>query len=632
MGIVTAEAPDAGLGLVAERFSGVLADQCTAASPSLTWTDGTFALVGRANRWAPDSAYIWLGPQTLVYVQGNVSVGDAEDGIYRSPNDGDLREVATEIVHGYMRNGTPFLQELSGSFLLLIYWAEERRLVVVTDRLASRPLFYHTSEHRVLFASDIRGILSCPDVSRDLDQRSVVEFLRLTMVLGDRTLYEDIQCVPPASVMTVSPNGCRIAPYWTMTFSETDPLPARDCVDALTATFLKAVDRIVGSTAGVGLMLSGGIDSRTIGAALDAKGKSVRALSFCESGNADVRIAQEVAASLGWEHRLLVRDPEYYAALLPEAVRASNGLYSFYHAHYLGFHEALRSMGFTSIVEGWGLDLLFSGSYMSRRIVHLPGGRRFNVLWPAPLSASEGAVTDHLLACIMLPEDEVVQQLAGPSLQSLWQEWPRQAVSYQVAGLVDRATNAYDRSDLFFAERFWKFRSYLFPLSLRYGVRQRNPMFDKDVLDLFTQIPPSLRFNSKVYRKVLWRLSPELCRVPYARTGVPLTYPRVLESLALVVLPYLRDRRSKLQRRRQRGVTGAGAAIDSYPNVDSVIRETGLRRAALSYLLESSFAERVSLRQEILQELIDRHLKGRSGYGWFLCAALSLAVWLEEWS
>lgn len=606
-------------------------DPSTSTLPLLSWTDGTVALVGHADDGAPDSNFAWTEPQTLIYVYGNLSVNHAKDLTYYSPEESHLSPLARYIAERYANRGTLAFEELSGSFLLVIYEAVEKRLTVVTDHLGSRPLFYHRTADQFLFATDIRGILAHPATQRGLDRRSVVEFLRFTMVFGDRTLYTDIHCVPPGSAVVVSAKEFRIVSHWTMSSSDARPRTKGWYSEALAEAFRKAVHRIVKDTDGLALMLSGGIDSRVIGAALASSGKSVAAVSFGEFENDEVRLATKAASALGWRHIFIKRDPDYYRNIMREAVQISNGLYCFYHAHYSGLRDALRSRRIRTALEGWGLDLLFSGTYLPKEVVRLPGRKAIKLLRLAQMP-SLGDVVEHILGNLGLPVDDTVSQLAAPPLQPLWRDWPREVVRETVSSLTSRAANLYDACDMFAVERFWKFRSYLFPLSMRNVLRQRNPMFDNDVIDLFLTIPPELRFNSPVYRQALGLLDPRLCRIPYSRTGAPLTYPHLLEEAFWVLLPFVRARRLQLRRWRGRYSEYPAAGFDSYPDPDLLVRATDLAEEATYWLLQGRYLDLDIVRPDMVREMLDRHLEGRADYGWHLLALLSLACWLEDWS
>jgi asparagine synthase (glutamine-hydrolysing) len=573
-----------------------------------------------------------IDSDTLVYVYGNVSPGDAEQHTYRSPQESGLRAFARYLVKAYERRGVQAFEELSGSFLLVVYQVAEQRLLVVTDRLCSRPVYYHRNEHETLFATDIRLILAYPDTPRDLDIRSIVEFLRFTMILGDRTLYEQIHCMPPASVMVLSPKGFSIDSYWTMAFRYADVGSERTLSLELAQALRRAVGRIVGDTDGVALMLSGGIDSRAIAAALASSDKKVLAISFGEFKNDEVKLAEKVASKLDWTHTLLQREPGYYTQILQDAVQISNGLYSFYHAHYFGLHDALHSNAISTTLEGWGLDLLFSGTYLPKRLIRLPGRKGFKVLSLAPFSPSTEDIVEHILASLGLTADRLVARLMSPDLGPMWRDWPRQVVSDTVRSLAARASNPYDRCDLFATERFWKFRSYLFPLSLRHGLKQRNPMFDNDVIDLFLSIPPELRFNGRVYRRALEHLNPDLCHIPYSRTGAPLTYPPPLENVFWVCLPFAHACRLRLRKWLSRFPKYPTARFDSYPDPDDLIVKTELRNQSVHWLFHGKYLELGILESNTVRKILDRHLTGQANYGWHLLALLSLAVWLEEWS
>ncbi len=190
--------------------------------------------------------------------------------VYRCPD--GLRLRPSDLLEGYQAEGVEFFRRLGGSFVIFIYDGRRCQLTLVSDRLASRPLFYARCSGEVVFSTHIRAVLAHPGVSRQWDQRSVVEFLRFTMILGERTLYRDVALLPPASVMTVTPEGGRIEPYWTFRFDERWDLSGEEYAEGLAERFVPSVRRLMPEEGAVGLMLSGGVDSRMVPAGLQPGG------------------------------------------------------------------------------------------------------------------------------------------------------------------------------------------------------------------------------------------------------------------------------------------------------------------------------------------------------------------------
>lgn len=545
--------------------------------------------------------------------------------VYRCPEGIPLRP--DEILEGYQAEGPSFFRRLGGSFVVCLYDGQQRQLVIASDRLASRHLFYSWRSGTLTFATDIRSVLACPRVSHQWDEQSVVEFLRFTMILGERTLYRDVLLLPPASVMTVTSEGLRIEPYWALRFDERWSLSEEEYVEGLEERLIQATRRAIPKDRKAGLMLSGGLDSRMIAAVLSRLDMLLTAVTFGGFENDEVRLARRVARVAGLPFIFLKREPDYYFSILPRAIQISNGLYTFYHAHMLGLHPAIRTLGVEALLHGWGLDILFSGTYFPRRRVrHLPG-RSFLLLQPHPLR-DEADILECLLERLSLSPG--LDGVLRGRWRSLYREWPPQALAEQVAHSREYAGDPYNRNDWVIVSQFSKFRSFLYPLSVRWGVGERCPLYDPDLLEWYLGMPPRLRFASRAYGQALARLHRPLARLPYSRIGCSVLSPPFWQNVSYVLLPTVR--RVRWMARWIRGLHRAYPAetFDSYPQPDRLMRQEFWHALLREQLPGGPLVEGGIVEPAALQELVVHHMEGRGNFGDHLMALLSLNLWLKE--
>jgi len=568
-----------------------------------------------------------------VYLCGNLTLlSNGRDLDEPGVSERQFEALAQRILDGYDEHGPSFFAGASGSFLLLLYDRIEQRLVIVSDRLASRPLFFWRDSEGLVFATDMRGILSNPRVPREIDLRSLIEFLRFTMVFGDKTLYDNVSQLPYATVLTICRGDVSTYRHWTMSFLG----PGREGSvsyygQRFAQVFLEALDRITGDMDETGLMLSGGQDSRMIAAALQVLGKRPTvSVTFGEfEDNDELTYAKRVADLLGFEHAIIKRPPDYYSNLVHEAVCLTNGcLYLSVHAHMLGLREQIRGLGIKTLLPGWYLEILFRGGYWPRQSLRV-FGRSIPTMRVRPMRTDDDVVKG-VIYKLGLPMDEVVADLLSTGLRTLWREWPARSISCLVEEAGRFADNPYDLYDYVLVSRMSKFRSYILPLSTRYCARERCVLFESDLLDLFVQMPPPARHNSRAYRQALQILSPQLARIPDNNTGVPPTYPETVEYISHIMSAIGRGRRIRKAREQHPAyywITG-----DSYPNSDRLLRDREMWNAASSLLLSGSYLDLGLVERKTIERMLNLHLAGRKNYGYCLCGLITLALWMEEWA
>ena len=183
------------------------------------------------------------------------------------------REVAFDaphaelILHAYCAFGDAFLDHLIGDFAFALWDSRQDRLVCVRDHFGVRPFYYAEKDGTFFFASDIEALLAVPEVSRQLDETAVADFLLLGMCTeAEQTIYKDIRCLPPATRMDLTRSGATQRRYWEMPRNAETRYPTRaQYVERFIEVFEQAVtDRLPDGP--IALQLTGGMDSTSIAA------------------------------------------------------------------------------------------------------------------------------------------------------------------------------------------------------------------------------------------------------------------------------------------------------------------------------------------------------------------------------
>jgi len=168
------------------------------------------------------------------------------------------------IVHLYEEKGLDFLQDLRGMFALAIWDRRRDRLILARDRLGQKPLVYHESPGRLLFASEIKSLLQVPEVPRELDPVALDEYLAYLYVPHPRTMFRGIRKLPPASYAVYERGRLHIQPYWTPDLNHRTTASPTEMREQLSAELQEAVRLRLRSDVPLGAFLSGGIDSTII--------------------------------------------------------------------------------------------------------------------------------------------------------------------------------------------------------------------------------------------------------------------------------------------------------------------------------------------------------------------------------
>jgi len=171
------------------------------------------------------------------------------------------------ILHLYEGKGINCLNQLNGQFAFAIWNSNDKTLFLARDRVGIRPLFYTIQNERLYFASEIKAIFTNEEVHRSLDQESLDQVFTFWTTLPGKSVFNNINELPPAHYMLISQQGITIDRYWNLPFFENKETVIKktdDLISEVSETLKDAVKIRLRADVTVGSYLSGGLDSSGI--------------------------------------------------------------------------------------------------------------------------------------------------------------------------------------------------------------------------------------------------------------------------------------------------------------------------------------------------------------------------------
>ena len=238
----------------------------------------------------------------------------------------------TEVVlKSLRRQGPAAIHSWNGMFAAASWDKGTKKLLLIRDRLGVKPLYYYWDGRIFLFASEIKAILNSGLIQPRLNVQAVWDYLTFRYIPGPETIWEKIWKLPPAHLLSWSPNkNPEISRYWqTDVVSEAGPFDFGKKLREFERLFLDAVNiRLLASDVPVGILLSGGLDSSAVAAAAVELGhKRFQAFSvgFQEGGEfSELPYSRLVAEHVGAEYYPVFINQDNFLDLLPQAVRATD--------------------------------------------------------------------------------------------------------------------------------------------------------------------------------------------------------------------------------------------------------------------------------------------------------------------
>ena len=258
---------------------------------------------------ANDDGSVWIAFNGEIYNYREIRTDLQARGLrFRTTSDTEA------ILRAYEADGPACVHRLRGMFAFAILDERARRVFLARDRAGIKPLVYAWDGRRLLFASELKGILEDPSVSRDLDLDALGDYFTHHYIPAPRTIFRAIRKLPPASTLMLSLDGGDpvVSRYWRLRFAPDDAVAEQEWIQRLRAHLADAVESHMVSDVPIGAFLSGGMDSSTVAALLArASSRPIRTFSigFDEADFDELGFARQLAARYGTDHYEMVVKP-----------------------------------------------------------------------------------------------------------------------------------------------------------------------------------------------------------------------------------------------------------------------------------------------------------------------------------
>jgi len=433
------------------------------------------------------------------------------------------------IVHLYEELGEHCVQRLRGMFAFAIWDVRQHRMLLARDRLGIKPLYYAEIPEGLLFASELKALLTHPGICRDLNAEAMWEYFTHLCIPGDLSIFQNIKKLPAAHVLTYQHGQTRVSRYWHIQPSPNYAPTVDEWVEQLRVRLKGAVESHMVADVPVGAFLSGGLDSGTMVALMaGASREPVRTFTVgfaSEAGRFDEReAARNVAHRYGTDHHECLLEADV-ADILPKIVSAFDEPFADSSAipNWLVCQETARHVKVA--LSGLGADELFGGyeRYVGlqlgeayRRVPRLlrRGLARFILSLPAGSGMSYHI--DRLKRFVVAGEMSLADRyrsfiVAFPDARTI--------LHPDVAASLGSKTHRYDQVinelipknplDLaLFTDLYLYLPDDLLPLSDRmsmaHSLEVRVPFLDHELVEFMAQVPARFKVR-KLQKKFLFR-------------------------------------------------------------------------------------------------------------------------------
>jgi asparagine synthase (glutamine-hydrolysing) len=268
------------------------------------------------------------------------------------------------LVHLYEEDPS-FPAGLNGRFHGLLADRNRGTSLLFNDRYGMHRIYYHQSTDTFYFAAEAKAILAIRPELRRMDSRGLGEFLSCGAVMENRTLFEGIHVLPPASAWVFRKGSLerKTSYFHPREWEEQGKLDPEPYYRELRETFTRNLPRYFAGSEQIGMSLTGGLDSRMILASRESLPGSLPCYTFGSMfrENEDVRVARRVAEICKQPYETLTAGQEFlsqFAQYAERTVYLTDGCVDVSRAPDLYLNERAREIAPVRMTGLFGGEIL----------------------------------------------------------------------------------------------------------------------------------------------------------------------------------------------------------------------------------------------------------------------------------
>lgn len=405
------------------------------------------------------------------------------------------------VLQAIAMDGVAGLRALNGMFAFAVHDRHGERLVLGRDRLGIKPLYWARAAGRIVFASDLKGMLALLGEVPPVNADAVSQFLEHEFAGGLDTAFHGVQRVPPGTLLVIDLRSPALVVerhrFWSLAEAATPPGPAspQEAGRQFDELMSQVMTEHLRADVPFGLFLSGGVDSGLLAALLHRlHGQPIETFSIGYSSTRvrnELQAAEAVARRFGLRHHALEVTPALLWRRIPHAVWAVDELMrdrAVLPTVVLSEHASSR---LKVVFTGEGGDEAFAGYARYRRhplqrwaanlLAPGSGGFRTRSQWPRRWrQAVFGPRLRAVAGGFRQPQIEAWRHSA-PS----WTALQRSQHADLVTALPDNLLVKVDRS------------------LMAHGLEGRVPFLDHRVVEFGLSLPDDLKVRGKVGKHFL---------------------------------------------------------------------------------------------------------------------------------
>lgn len=214
------------------------------------------------------------------------------------------------IIASYLKWGKKCFDRFNGMFAIALLDRASGELILARDRIGKKPLYYWYEDGNLVFASELKPIMTHPDFQRKINDKVLARYMFQQYIISPDTIFENVYKLEPGTYLTYKDGTINKTKYWDIfdIYEKQSANPVTDYAEAkeeLKRLLTEAVKKRMIADVPLGTFLSGGYDSSLITAiaqSISSEPVKTFTIGFGDKEYNEAEYAKEVARHLGTNH------------------------------------------------------------------------------------------------------------------------------------------------------------------------------------------------------------------------------------------------------------------------------------------------------------------------------------------
>lgn len=265
-------------------------------------------------------------------------------------------EQLKQFIDDYKQNGLSFINRLNFGFALLLADLADRKLILATDPIGQRHLYYSQTPNGLVFGATADNVVAHPEVDNDIALQSIYDYVYFHHCPSPTTIYRQVSKLENGQLLTYQAGKVELQYYWLPEYHEKLNVSLEDAGKQLQQTLTDAVRHLTVDARNTGAFLSGGLDSSSVAGALSSvypNEAKTFSIGFDVEGYDEIGYARIAAQHFNTQQY------EYYVT--PEDTVDAVAKIAAYYDEPFGNSSALAVYYCAKLAKRNGIELLLGG-------------------------------------------------------------------------------------------------------------------------------------------------------------------------------------------------------------------------------------------------------------------------------